>query len=138
MPDQKTPLNPGEWTLQEIQSELKQRFPTLEKSRKQGGSVITYLPWVNIQRVLDRYAIGWNWEITKLHTTDDRVFVVGRLTIPTKDGMVWRESSGTELLKEVNRQGEVQEISFGDPTSNAEAQAFRRAAAKFGLGLYLY
>jgi len=27
---------------------------------------------------------------------------------------------------------------YGDPSSNAEAMALKRAAAKFGLGLYLY
>jgi len=28
--------------------------------------------------------------------------------------------------------------SYGDPQSNAESMAFRRAAARFGLGLHLY
>jgi hypothetical protein len=27
---------------------------------------------------------------------------------------------------------------YGDPSSNAEGMALKRAAAKFGLGLYLY
>jgi hypothetical protein len=27
---------------------------------------------------------------------------------------------------------------YGDPSSNAEAMALKRAASKFGLGLYLY
>jgi hypothetical protein len=30
------------------------------------------------------------------------------------------------------------ELAYGDPSSNAESMAFRRAAARFGLGLYLY
>lgn len=90
-------------------------------------------------------------------TTCDRLFLVGRLTIPTCDGIVYREASGTELLKEEktiwvgepnNRRPlkddydrpitEPRELAYGDPSSNAESMAFRRAAARFGLGLYLY
>jgi mRNA interferase HigB len=44
-------------------------------------------------------------------------------------GIVWREATGYEPL---NVKG------YGDPTSNAESMALRRAAAKFGLCLYLY
>jgi len=71
------------------------------------------------------------------------VFIVGRLSIPCADGDVWREATGTECLKEIKTDkgtGEViiKELAYGDPTSNAEAMALRRAAAKFGLGLYLY
>lgn len=67
--------------------------------------------------------------------TSDRLFLVGRLTIQTSEGFVMRESTGTELLK---RDGGESELAYGDPSSNAESMAFRRAAAKFGLGLYLY
>ncbi|MGC9506191.1 hypothetical protein [Baaleninema sp.] len=49
--------------------------------------------------------------------------------MPTADGMVVRHATGTE---------ELNCNSYGDPSSNAESMAFRRAAAKFGLGLYLY
>jgi hypothetical protein len=34
--------------------------------------------------------------------------------------------------------GQAQEIAYGDPSSNAESMAFRRACANFGLGLDLY
>lgn len=133
------PQHLGEWPIDRIIESLKMKFPTLEKQRKQGGASLTYLPWVNVVKVLDRYAIGWSWEIKQIITTDDRLFMVGRLTIPAADGEIWREGSGTEALKEVNRKtGEIQDIAYGDPSSNAESQSFRRAAAKFGLGLYLY
>jgi len=86
-----------------------------------------------------------------------RFFLPGRLTIPTAEGNIYREATGTELLKEdkdvwigekPNRQKlkddlgrpvtESRELAYGDPSSNAESMAFRRAAARFGLGLYLY
>jgi hypothetical protein len=51
--------------------------------------------------------------------------------------------TGTEMLKELAKgkdTGELvsREIAYGDPSSNAESIVLRRAAAKFGLGLYLY
>ncbi len=69
--------------------------------------------------------------------------MVGRLTIPTSEGNVYREASGTEELKreKYNKDTnsyEMKEIAYGDPSSNAESMAFRRCAARFGLGLYLY
>ncbi len=58
-----------------------------------------------------------------------KVIVVARITIPCAEGFVYREASGQE---------EEEGIKYGDSSSNAEAQALKRAAAKFGLGLYLY
>lgn len=42
---------------------------------------------------------------------------------------IFRESTGT---------ASVDDTSFGDPVQKAEAMAFRRACARFGLGLHLY
>ena len=71
--------------------------------------------------------------------SSDRIFLTGRLTIPTAEGNVYREATGTEELKRTDREtGEPIELAYGDPSSNAESMALRRAAAKFGLGLYLY
>jgi hypothetical protein len=44
----------------------------------------------------------------------------------------YREATGTE------EEPDEDEKMYGDPSSNAEAMALKRAAAKFGLGLYLY
>jgi len=93
------------------------------------GNKITYLPWYVANQILNKYCPGWSWEVTKIETTNDRVFIVGRLTIPTSEGNVYREATGTESLDC---------SSYGDPSSNAESMSFRRCAAKFGLGLYLY
>ncbi len=63
----------------------------------------------------------------------------GRLILNTVDGIIWKEATGTELLKEWSeKKQEMTELAYGDPSSSAESMAFRRAAAKFGLGLYLY
>ena len=128
----------------EIIKMLSRKIPDcLLQKKKVGGTQIVFLSWKYIPPILDKYARGWCWEITHLQSTSDRIFLVGRLTIPTAEGLVWREATGTECLKEIKTDrvtGEVieREIAYGDPSSNAESMAFRRACAKFGLGLYLY
>jgi hypothetical protein len=52
-----------------------------------------------------------------------------RISIPCLEGIISREATGTE---------DEELKGYGDPSSNAEAMALKRAAAKFGLGLYLY
>jgi len=136
---QQAPKQPGEWTIAQITAALSRPLPkSITASRKQGGKEITFIPWNQVNRVLDKYAIGWSWTITNILTTDDRIFLSGRLTIPTCDGDISREATGTEELKETTRDGEIRERAYGNPSSNAESMAFRRASARFGLGLYLY
>jgi hypothetical protein len=105
-------------------------------------------------KLLDRCAPGWQGEVTHIHTTRDRIFVTYRLSLWAEEGVFTREATGTELLKEAKPlkdeeghilrtgagipQTKMEELAYGDPSSNAESMAFRRAAAKFGLGLYLY
>lgn len=57
------------------------------------------------------------------------VAVTVRITIPCVEGAIHREATGQE---------DVAVKGYGDSTSNAESMALRRAAAKFGLALYLY
>ncbi|MBW4552147.1 MAG: RAD52 family DNA repair protein [Aphanocapsa sp. GSE-SYN-MK-11-07L] len=132
------PSAPSEWSLSQIQEALKRPLPqTMLATRKQGDTILEYIPWHTVSRILDKYAPGWTWQITGIHTTssseasaaENRLFLTGRLTIPTSEGNLYREATGTELLTC---------SGYGDPSSNAESMAFRRCAAKFGLGLYLY
>jgi hypothetical protein len=149
------PTAPGQWTLSQIQAALSRPLPqSMLATRKQGNATIRYIPWFTANKILDKYAPGWSWEIRQLHLSRDRLFLVGRLTLPTVEGNLYREATGTEILKDTkvmrDRDGtlirneldrpitEAVELPFGDPSSNAESMAFRRAAAKFGLGLYLY
>ena len=121
---------PGARTLGEITADLARRIPErLLEHKTRGGQRLTYIPWYRAQKILDHYAPGWSGSVVSITTTRERVFVVYRVTIPTAEGAVSREATGTELLDC---------SSYGDPTSNAESMAFRRACARFGLGLYLY
>jgi hypothetical protein len=142
-PKMTPPVLPGEWSLSQIQEALKRELPkSYLKQLKDKGNA-EYIPWYRVNEILDKYCPGWTWEIKETLISSDRIFMVGRLTIPTLEGNIYREASGTEELKQkkYNKDTssyEMKEIAYGDPSSNAESMAFRRCAARFGLGLYLY
>ncbi len=103
--------------------------PQRLKARKQGGNTLTYLPWYQAVRYLDHFAPGWSYEVRSVAQIGERVVVTVRISVPCVEGVVFREATGQEALDCG---------SYGDPSSNAESMALRRAAAKFGLCLYLY
>jgi len=80
------------------------------------------MPHPYIRDYLDLYAPGWEWDFS-VTVGHERIFGVGRLTIHGSDGSLTRAASGTETLDKAG---------YGDPSSNAEAQALRRAAMAFG------
>lgn len=80
-------------------------------------------------KYLDHYAAGWNYEIRRMETIAGKLILIVRITVPSLEGLVFREATGQE---------DEEKDTFGDSTSNSESMALRRAAAKFGLGLYLY
>ena len=107
-------------------------------TRSQQGKRIDYISWHTAIKILNKYCPGWTWEIRNMGQSSDRIFLTGRLTIPTSEGNVYREATGTEELKRLDKHGNLVELAYGAPSSIAESMALRRAAAKFGLGLYLY
>jgi hypothetical protein len=98
-------------------------------SRRQGQTNIKYIAWYNAERYLDFYAAGWKKEIKEVMNIAGNVAMTIRITIPCIEGDVYREATGYES---------DDKSGFGDPFSNAESMALRRAAATFGLGRYLY
>jgi len=127
---------PLEEILEDFQKPIKPRH--LETKRR-GGSELTYCPWHRVARYVEHYTNGhWSKDV-EVTTTDRRIFVTVTVTIEADDAVVSRSATGTELLYEVDSEtGEMKEIPYGDPSSNAESMAFRRACANFGLGLDLY
>lgn len=99
------------------------------RTRKQGGKELTYIAWYDAASYLDYFAPGWNYEITRIDTIAGKVVLTVRISIPCLEGVVYREATGQE---------DEDTNSYGDFTSNAESMALRRAAAKLGLGRYLY
>ncbi|XP_020245446.1 DNA repair RAD52-like protein 2, chloroplastic [Asparagus officinalis] len=109
--------------LEEILRDLNKRVPdSLIKNNS--------ISWYHANRMLSFYAPGWCGEIRDVIYSDNgSVTVVYRVTVRGTDGEVHRESTGTVFLNN----GKYQ-----DPVAAAEEVAFRRACARFGLGLHLY
>lgn len=118
--------------LTDLQKPIPRRFISqLEKKNNRTGKTtyLDYIPWYHVARLLDFYAPGWEGTIDHVQVMGDRVILTYTLTIHAQEGSFKRTATGQELLDCG---------SYGDPSSNAESMAFRRAAAKFGLGLDLY
>lgn len=125
-----SPFEYGQRTIVEVLTDLRKPIPArLIKHRVQGGTQIDYIEWHTAAKLLDYFAPGWFSEIRNVSQTDARLVLTVRVTLVCSDGQVSREATGQE---ELNSKG------YGDPSSNAEAMAFKRAAAKCGLGLHLY
>lgn len=126
-------FRPGERSLTEIVSDLHKPIPhRFISHRKQGGKELAYIAWYDAARLLDHYAPGWSYEITNREWVNGVYFVTVRIWMLAKEGQFYRESIGNETW------AEGEHIAYGDVSSNAESMAFRRAAAKWGLGLHLY
>jgi hypothetical protein len=112
--------------------------------RTQQGQTIRYLHWWDVALLLDTYAPGWQGEIVRSEDfsreeiIDRRAgtlamvqtcVITYRLSIPCIEGVVSRPATGRESSHEP--------IAFGDLSSNASAMAFTRAAAMFGVGVWL-
>jgi hypothetical protein len=102
------------------------------------------LPWFRCVTLLDRCTGGhWDYSVTNIHTTSDRLILTARITIYAAERSFTREATGTETLKEeyydkTTKSKQIREWAYGDVSSKAESMGLRRAAAKFGLALYLY
>lgn len=99
------------------------------KTRTQGKAELTYIEWHTAVKYLDLFAPGWNYHVPSVQLVGNLVTVVASISIPCAEGSVTREATGCE---------ESDAKGYGDALSNSEAMALKRAASKFGLGLYLY
>jgi|GEM_PF-670017 len=130
--------------IAEIKADLCKGIPAKYLDRLDDKSKALYIPWYNAVSLLDRCTGGqWKFRILNMWTTPKRIFVVAEITIIAAEGSFTMAATGTELLeREVwNKEKQVmelKELAYGDPSSNSESMALRRAAAKFGLARYLY
>ncbi|XP_051124385.1 DNA repair RAD52-like protein 1, mitochondrial [Andrographis paniculata] len=131
--DDAVPISGTSRPLSHILKELNKRVPeTLLKHRPEpAGSSVKYMPWHIVNRIMNLHAPEWSGEVRSITYSADgkTVSVVYRVTLYGTDAEIFRESSGS---------ARVGEAGCGDPVQKAEAMAFRRACARFGLGLHLY
>lgn len=129
-PQAERPLPAIKRSIQDIVADLSKPVAQRHLStRKQGGKDITFISWHHAENYLDHYAAGWRKEIKEVMHIAGKVAMTVRLTIPCLEGEVYREATGFE---------EEDKGDYGDPFSNAESMALRRACANFGFGRYLY
>lgn len=126
-----------------ILADLAKPIPGKYLDKLKDKSKAIFLPWFHACSLLDRCTGGhWDYQVTSIYSTPDRIYVTARITIYAEEGAFSRDGVGTEMLKRevVDREtGEVSsvEIAYGDPSSNAESMALKRAMQKFGLARYL-
>ncbi len=115
-------------TLKKLKQPIPQNLISVKKIKNMN---IQYVSWIDLAELLDQIVgLGcWSWEINQLTINSERLFLIGKLTLEIQNEIFSQSATGTE---------EMNCSSYGDPSSNAEAMAFRRAAAKFGLGRDLW
>lgn len=126
-------------TLSEIEADLGKRIPDrLIKERKKQNSTIFFIEWETAENVLDHYAPGWEGEPT-FTISGERVVCSFRICIPTQDhGLVCRGAGGDDQEDDDDMSDQEKRArNFGSPATRAEAQAFKRAARRFGVGMHL-
>lgn len=118
--------------LSEILKQLNKKIPEkFLRVRVEDGLSLKYIPWHIVNRIMNLHAPEWSGEVRNIiYSADGKIVsVVYRVTLYGTDAEIFRESTGT---------ASVETTGFGDPVQKAEAMAFRRACARFGLGLHLY
>lgn len=115
-----------EWT-DELREALRAPFPAeWHKTKRQGGAEITFVEWHRYADRLNELVGPDGWEIRL------RFVEVGGKLITV---------AGLEILgttkENVGDEDEAKD-NYGTACTNSFAQSFKRAAALFGLGLYMY
>ena len=99
------------------------------KTRKQGNTTLTYVPWATLAKHLHHRCPGWCFEIQNVSEIGSSVVVTGRLTIPTTDSLLHYSAVASEKLDSG---------SMAPPAEVSASSCLKRASALAGLGLELY
>jgi len=113
-------------TLEELNRPIDPRH---FKTRKQGNTTLTYVPWATLAKHLHRRTPGWCFEILSVQEVGGSVVVTGRLTIPTTDGLLHYSAVASEPLESASK---------APAAEVAASSCLRRSAALAGLGLELW
>jgi hypothetical protein len=135
-------------TIEQIVAELSQKLPESLIKTLPAKGLPRYISHQEAKAIGNRVAPNWCWEIKDQGVLEvdveekdkngigngkfnkvTKFWVLGRLTIPTENGPIYREAYGHEDSGDPNN-------IYGDPFSNAEAMSHKRCWAWFGLGLH--
>jgi hypothetical protein len=80
----------GRRSIQQIVSDLSRPVADRHiRTRKQGGSTLSYIEWATAANYLDHFAPGWSWQIISVAEHVSGLTVVhGALSIPAAEGVV--------------------------------------------------
>lgn len=73
------------------------------KTRKQGTTALTYVPWATLAKHLHHGVPGWCFEIQSVQEVGGSVVVTGRLTISTTDGLLHDSAVASEPLESASK-----------------------------------
>lgn len=113
---------------EEMQENLNEEFPDEVVTQKDAGhgTMVDFVPWHQYVRRLNNLAPGqWDARVSKLETAGGKLLMVVNVTIKGAT----RTGTGT---------AKADKDKWGGAHSEAFSQAFRRACAMHGLGLYFY
>lgn len=119
-------------TYAEIKRRLKTPIPTdLLSEKSTGGTKIKFVNVTDVKDLLDERVGNGYWEVpsSEIVCAGGILFMTLTLVITASDGVFCHVGHGNEALDLK---------SYGDPTSNAYAQALRRAAESHGLARELW
>ncbi len=113
----------------EILDDLRTPIPArFIKQKVIKGNRIDFVRWTDLAKLMDYYAPGYEWRIST-NFDGTQVCVHGELTIHAAEGSFTRSAVGDE---------HSDLDSYGSSFTNAEAQSFRRACGRWGLGISLW
>lgn len=106
-----------------------------------GGRMLTYITGEQVvSRMNDVFGPHWDWQPDKPEILGDEIYLSGTLTVSiVKPGDTYgynitRAAFGGAKIKRM-KSGDT--VSLGNDIKAADTDAFKKAAAKFGVGLYL-
>lgn len=136
-----TEYHARERTWDAIHADLRRPLPQRLIKQKRGKGNPAYIEWETAVRLLDRYAPGWSRRVTAMVQGEGMMHVSVEITIPCKDIDVVHSSTASafttivdkKIFEENRALYPTRFEGFGTPATNAEQQAFKRAASFAGI-----
>jgi hypothetical protein len=134
MSDEQNEDRKGQRPYADVRTDLQKPIPDrlIHQKKVGNGRKADYVPWYSLQKMLDFYTNGhFDFYVIECEAFEaiGKVRTKVRVVLRCADHDVSREGVG---------EADFDGSGFGDPFSNSEAQAFRRACARHGLGLDLW
>lgn len=125
----------------ELYEKASQPFDKTYQRQIPGGRMLTYITGEQVvSRMNDVFGPYWDWTPEEPKLVGDEIFLSGTLTVSiVKPG----DSYGYNITRaafggaKVKRMKSGDTVSLGNDIKAADTDAFKKAAAKFGVGLYL-